>query len=302
MARRSFIRGIVSAPPVVNPQNAFADATPARGQDRHLLSPPAAQYVRVDDKLIIDYISVGAFNGVTVNYRLMDTSGQIIEFQNVLALIGDSAVHTLTVNLNEGYLLGVTLNGGGAGLIFRGEAFFVVSIGRLIAPNTFLRGMTIISDYLCGMALLAWPGGVLRQPTDGAGWLRSILVNPPAAGADWSLALPANVRTRIRSVLATLTASSTVANRGAVFQVLSGGLPILSSSGSTNQIANQAQKYVWSPQNQGVPGLAGAYISQSMPPDAQVPALSVIGPVTTGIQVGDQWSAIQVILEQWFDV
>jgi hypothetical protein len=122
---------------------------------------------------------------------------------------------------------------------------------------------------------------------------RVVSVPAPAAGADWSLVVPAGSVYELVSVYASLSTSATVANRGARLQLTAGGVVYLDLAPQAVQAASLTTRYAWaqgmasySADNGVVTGLPKLYLE---------PGWS-IGTQTDLIDGADQWSAVSLLV------
>lgn len=128
---------------------------------------------------------------------------------------------------------------------------------------------------------------------DGAQRVPRILTVPtPAAGADWSITVPAGVVWEIQTIKARLVTAVAVANRGAVLVVNDSILDVFSAATGLVQAASLTTDHVFAREyGAAVTGSGSAVAIASWP---NVPLLSAwkITSLTTAIQAADQWSAI----------
>lgn len=125
-------------------------------------------------------------------------------------------------------------------------------------------------------------------------WRRSRIVLPvasPAAGADWSLVVPAGHLYQLHSVFAILTTSAVVANRLPRLAVSDGVASFLELPAAAVQAASAVVRYSWA-------GEASSFVAGGSALGALVPLDLIagwfLGPLTSLIDVGDQWSGIRV--------
>lgn len=130
-----------------------------------------------------------------------------------------------------------------------------------------------------------------------APWRRSRvvqLVPAPAAGADWTLTVPAGHLFRLRSILATLTTSAAVANRVARLQFGNGDATFLDLPPAAVQAASLGIRYAWVPGPQAI--VVGTGALQFMPA-MDLDTAWTVGTKTDLIDVADQWSAISALVD-----
>lgn len=122
----------------------------------------------------------------------------------------------------------------------------------------------------------------------------TVTVSSPAPGANWTYTLPGPAR--LVALAANYQASVAAANRYPFFFLTNGSVNIAYSPGPTTaQTATDLWSYSVYP---GAPNVTsvGAGISLAPLPDIFMPAGYVIGGYQSGMPVGDQWSAIELVL------
>lgn len=127
-------------------------------------------------------------------------------------------------------------------------------------------------------------------------WRRSrtaVTVTPPAAGADWSLPVPAGHLYVLRSAFGILTTSAAVANRTARLILGDGTATFLEVPPFAVQAASIVGRYSW----------LGADVAYALAPAQGLPLPPItlqagwtVGTSTGLIDVGDQWSGIRLNL------
>lgn len=125
-------------------------------------------------------------------------------------------------------------------------------------------------------------------------WRRSRIVVPvtsPAAGADWSLVVPAGHAYRILSAMAVLTTSATVANRVPRLVYNDGAVDYLFVPPIASLAAGATARYSWFEHAGGQNVGNGQSISI---PTEVLEAGGVLKVNTTALDATDQWSAIFV--------
>jgi hypothetical protein len=283
------------------------------------VDPPSALYVLRDDQLLIQAVSIdtGFAHNVTFNYRFLRVpevqGGQpsdlaqpgaarsVIDYgiidtgADVLVLPVGVSQALFTRTLGEGYMLAV--GAVATGVVERGMIFVraVIQRGGVATLNAT---QTLFSDYVVPPTPASWPGGRQQAPLEGPGWLHLVQVANPGAGADWSMAVPFNIRRRILSVNAQLATSATVANRIVEMRHLS-GLNIL-ANGTPNQVVVAGATV----QVTGTSSLLTA-VANVADVLVSIPSTLILQPGqsfnsnTINIQAGDQWSNIFLWVEDW---
>lgn len=122
-----------------------------------------------------------------------------------------------------------------------------------------------------------------------------VAVQAPVAGSDWSWQGPTDRPFRIQSVRAVLASSATVANRAAELHVLDRDRNvIIDVPAIASQAASSTETWSWLPVGFG-PGTVDNPALGPLP-DCWVPDGCSVKVVTAGIQAGDQWSEIVLLV------
>lgn len=141
----------------------------------------------------------------------------------------------------------------------------------------------------------------MGAPVSGeATWRRSriaLSVAAPAAGADWTLTVPAGHVYQLLSVFATLVTSAVAATRIARLLLGDGDSTFLDVPPFASQITTLTRRYAWIPAGQAY--ATGLGILSPLP-DVELQAGWTLGTTTDAIDITDQWSAIRVnVIDLW---
>lgn len=287
------------------------------------VGPPSTLYIQRDDVLVIQAATSTTNEVVTVSGRMllapMPRGGQpdtpkgglpvtdarnanVIEpFTVTLAPASNRTVVTKQVVLAEGYLLSMASLATVAAT--RGQTFVRATLVRG-AGNAPQPSQVLFADYVTTAFGAAFPNGRAVSPVEGPGFVRTFLAANPPAGADWTITIPSNARWKIRAWSALLTASATVANRQVVLTAGGGGGNGFLAPALTNVTAGQAATFSAAPLSTYT-GVLPLFQILPLPGDLFLSGatgiLQSFGVSTTGLQVGDQWSNISVVIEEWLD-
>jgi len=273
----------------------LADDSPGSSASGCQSSPGV--YVTSNDALsIVVYPNITC--SVQLNYRFTRLDGTVVFGSGTLQFTSGAPAQ-LQLPLEEGYLTAVEAWGGYPPNVLRGDAFAVVSI-----PS-----MVLFQDYLQTNLSEGWPGGRQLSSVEGPGALDSLIVPNAAAGQDWQFQVPSNARWLLHSARMQLTTSS-VNKQRLVYFVVDQGLhgqfaaaalqppgtmvfyQLARGSGSTSVAPNWSGKsnygFTLIPAGLPFPLLGGTTRG------------STIGTTTIGLDAGDQWAAIVLMYEQWY--
>ncbi len=263
-----------------------------------LVQPPSRVYLTVDDRLYIR--SRNSLTAVTLQVagRLLRADGTIVPFNFEHVPATDRTASLESFRLAEGFLLSVVVFPS-VGAPTRGQTF--VEIGLLRGRDAAGAVVDVLArDYVAEAEPLAFPGGPIRSSLEGPGAVLSITGSDPAAGAEISDAVPTDARWRPRSFQATLVADVTVVNRFIYLIVGDGSTLLAQMVTATAQTASQTKDYSfvlgWGAQER----VRSTDIVAGML-DTILAAGHTIGTTTISIQAGDNWSAPQLLVEEWIE-
>ena len=160
------------------------------------VQPPSELYVGRDDLIFVQVATNQAAETVTIAYRLLEPDGTINPGFLTFPVLAGAAPQSFTLNLAEGYLLSLVIICSAA--VQRGQTFVRVYVNR--SKNAFVQpGQLLFSDYVTRTGMVGYPGGRQLSPVESAGWIHSITIANPAAGADWVFPLSQNEQVRMIS-------------------------------------------------------------------------------------------------------
>lgn len=259
----------------------------------------AGLYADEDDQLVVVVYNAAA--GVTLEVRLRTVmlDGRIVPQTYVVTPTSARLRFAQVFDVSQSFILGcsVQLTGGTAR---RGQTFVQVSLGRGPAAAPVILH-TLVSEYVCTDQAPVWPGGLIRQSTEGPGLIRSITGTDQAAGVEISETVPTGARWRLRGFRAALVTSATVANRRVHLFADDGVTRLWELAAADIQAASLTRNYNATPD-----GFARATqdneVYVPLPYDVVLLAGSRIRTVTTLLDAGDNWGAPQLHVEEWIEV
>lgn len=222
--------------------------------------------------------------------ELVDAAEQLVPTSNRVATVSG-------IPLPVGFLLNVEVFAL-AGTPARGTCFAKVELIRgADAVATVVA--SLVQGYVTANNAKAWPGGTLESSLDGPGAILSITVANPAAGAEISETMPAGTRRALLAFRMQLLTSATVANRQKALVLDDGATEYHRTESSNNQAA--ATTFLYSHAQGHAAGSAGVgnTVHGHLPGNIRLAAGHRVRTVTGAIQVGDQYSAIQYLVEEW---
>jgi hypothetical protein len=260
------------------------------------LSPPSALYVERDDSIVVQVASfLGGSDTVTFNARLLTVDGVIMPIQRQIPCLPNNAQNSVTISGAEGFLL--TASALTSNATQRGQCFVRAFINRG-AFTSLQPGQTLFADYITLNQGTSFPNGRILAPEESVGMVNTLGVNAPAAGSDFQIQIPTNTRVRIMSVTAQLATNATAATRTAELLIKSGVTTVLRIPASATQIASLTNTYNGSTAFNST-AQPVTDIQWLIPSNLHLAQGFSIVSATANIQAGDQWSLVNMIVEQW---
>ncbi len=262
------------------------------------IGPPSPLYIQRDDVLAVQIISLDGGESVTINARLLlpTEPAQIIAIQQVFAAT-QNAVKVFSIPLAEGYLLSVTAQS--AQSDFRGVTYVKAFINRgplsTLTANSY---RVLFSDCPTSSSPVGWPDGRSISAGEGPGKYVAVAATLPAAGADWSVAVPALSQWQpicfnavlVTGVAAPVRSVQVVITTG-VNRYFTGPPSATIAASLTTQVSGSSLALAST--------VIATDVSVPIPPNLIMQAGHVFSVVTVGLAAADQWSAIFVMFQQW---
>lgn len=270
---------------------------PSVGQ--RLLTPAQlGYYLGRDDQFFVRTWGSVASARVEVRLRWLTPEGRVMTQLERHAASTDRTAITTVHQGAEGWLLGASAVVVGASAL-RGQLYCQLGITRGGQPDDD-RAQVLIAGYLVTNVALGWPGGQQVSSLDGRGAARSIAVTDPAAGNDWSQAVPAGARWRVYGARATLTTDVTVALRVVHLRVTDGSQILFDWPALTSQAASLTVLYSGASWGVG-PATTDGTQAVNLPIDVLLLAGWTVEVATTNLQAGDDWNTVRLAVEEWIE-
>lgn len=259
--------------------------------------PPVAMRLTGNDRGLLT-----AFNSVTgavvsLFSRILTFDGKLVEVQQDFTPAATRAAVTQSWEPGDGYLLSLMLQT--TSTVRRGQLYCRVDLQRGLQAVPLVYA-TLINDYVHLGYRPTWPFGKQISPTEGPGVLRSVNIANPAAGADWSVTVPTGARWSIRGGTFTFVAGAAAGNRFARI-VFDDGAVILHNTGlDQTLVATNARVMSLAPvEYVPVADANDAFVLAPLP----MPLFAGwrMRSTTSGILAADQWSNIQMLVEEWIE-
>jgi hypothetical protein len=274
------------------------DETPiAQSLDRILALP---NYMRVDDNLRLTSYNALASVVLQFRYRFLDIEGgNVVAGQETQTPNTDRTAKTSIFPTPEGWLLGGEVFASGAAPLL-GQTYVVVEVVRGLASSaTPLQ--VIAAGYLSAKQPLQFPALGPGASLDGAGALRSITGATPAAGAEIAESVPTGARWELLAFQTQFVTSAAVANRIPQLVIDDGANVVYRVGQAANQAASLTFRRSWFPGGPSAVADNANNVALGLPIGLRLGAGYRLRTITTAIDAGDQYSAIQYVVREWLE-
>lgn len=259
---------------------------------------PHGIYVEGDDYLLVSSLNTVANVAITIGGRMIQPGGRPQPFQERHVCTADRVAATSTIRLGEGWLQELTAIAAGAAPVI-GQTFVRVDLVRGDGPGRSIHA-TLIQGPITAFARAAWPGTPVQTTIGLPGAIRSVTGTDPAANTEILEAVPTGARWRPLSIRAALVTDANAANREVAITFDDGTSVYAEAHAGVNQAASLTRQYAAS--RGGVRGAAATATGILIAiPELLLPAGHRIGTATTNRQAGDNWSAPQLLIEEWLE-
>jgi hypothetical protein len=177
----------------------------------------------------------------------------------------------------------------------QGGTFITVS---LLADGEVIQQLT--SGYIYAQKALSWPNTSQVDLREGGGKFMTKVGTDPAAGVAADIEVPQGEVWKIQEVEVLLTTSATVATRQVSCVISQPDGSDISFWGTTTQTASLTKAYTIAPKGTMVSETLGNTIFIDMCKDLIVQPLGIITVDCTNRQAGDNFGALNVIIEKFF--
>jgi hypothetical protein len=259
---------------------------------------PHAVYVTGEDQLRLTVLNALASVRVVVRGRFQDLDGRVRPFDTSLVPATDRTASTVTVRLGEGWLLNAHVFVSSASPL-TGQTFAMLSLIRG-EGTAAIDVATLAAGPITAVQRIAYPGSPIANSLTGAGAARSITGTDPAAGAEVSETVPTGARWRLLAFNVVLVTSAVAGNREVVLTLDDGVTNISEVAAGVAQPASVTRRYSFS---RGVARFAPAAstVIAAPAPDILLFGGSRIRTVTTALDVGDNFGAPQLSVEEFIE-
>jgi len=261
------------------------------------IAQPAPFYLTGEEELqLTDYANAA---GVTLR-----VTGRILRPDNTISRIqfdhspnSNRTPATKIAALSEGWLLGLTVRAI-AGTPPFGSVW--VALDLLLGSSGATQVVQALGAGFCTTNTpYQLPGGVNMMPLDGPGNLRSITGTTPGAGVDITETVPTGARWELLAFRFQLVTSVTVATRVVRLTLDDGTNVYFDANANVGQAASLTQIYDASQGLFVAQSVANIQVPISLPINLRMGAGHRIRTVSSALQVGDQYSAVQYLVREW---
>jgi hypothetical protein len=263
---------------------------------RRQINPPADLLVTEDDELLVQSYNTHATTRVEVRLRILDPGGEVVSHVLRHTPNTDRSLASSFHAIPDGYVLGAVALPT-ADDVQPGELFVTVALTRGASVGSPAM-QPLIQEYLTSTGYAGYPAGVLRTPGEGRGNLYLPSFTDPLTGGEALFRVPSNARWRLFTARAVLTTSAAAGNRTVRAVVDDSTTQVYRCAASAVQAPSTQVAYSFVPGGERL-GAGGGDEIVPLPADLYLPNAWRMKTATSGIDAGDQWSALACLVEEW---
>jgi len=260
---------------------------------------PVGLFITGEDRLRVTSFNAAAGVTLAVEGRVFLAGHGLRAFAERHVPATDRTTSSTSFAIGEGWLLDVTIRASG-GTPRRGQCFAIVELVRGSVNGAVQPLAVLAQGYVTDSQRRGWPLSPIELSTEGPGVLRSITGTDPAANVEISETVPTNARWLIHAIRFTLTTDATPANREVSLTFDDGALVFARVPSRVTHTASLAIGY------SAYRDAALEAVAQDTERSIRLPWLLLQGghrvnTVTTNRQVTDNYSAPQLLVEEWIE-
>jgi len=264
---------------------------------KRAVQPPSNVYIETTDVLVVGCATTQTGEMLTVSYRFLRFDGVVIHGQFTISPPSNRAVAIHSEQLAEGFLLSMSCKATIA--ISRGQTFVRAFLTKpSLGPGQ--PSYMLMADYVTTAMAPAFPNGRVLAPSEGPGNITGVFGATPPAGSDWLITVPANTRWKVLQTSSSFQASAAVANRLISLQAFVFGFSTFVGEASVPVPASGSRSVLSWPSSAYTPADTN-HLIVSQQPDLFMRSGNTIESFTVGIQAGDQWGGVGMLVEEWLD-
>lgn len=255
-------------------------------------------WIEHSDRLYVAAYSSVASLVVQFSGYFRKMNGEVIEYAVIVNPTSDRAVTEGNQFFGAGFLLScvATLASGNAS---RGQCYVRAMVQRSTG-TPMVKLHNVLGGYVTDDYSPSFPYGKIEGPLEGPGNLRSITGTDPAAGSEMSESVPTGARWRLHGVQVVMVADANVANRQVVLKIDDGTNLLFSAGATVNQTASQSNRMYFASYGTEDTSNSSALLNF-------IPVTTLLLPgwrirtITDNLQVGDNFGAPQLAVEEWIE-
>lgn len=259
---------------------------------------PNAFYVTGEDNLRIASLNSVAGVQVTISGRMLTLDGKLQPFSVPHVPNTDRTVRTQIHILGEGWIQNLSA---------------VVTAGAPLYGQTWIRaeivrGSTgaveplavLLQGNVTAVQKIAFPGAQLYATQERPGAIRLVSGTDPNVGSEITETVPTGARWRVLGFRASLVTDATAANRAVTLLCVDVGGNVFEHRAAAVQAASLTGNYSATAAGYGTT-IASNTIMIPIAPNIVLLAGAQIKTFTSSLQVGDDWTAPKILVEEWLE-
>lgn len=257
-----------------------------------------AQYIGLDDRLLVQAISRAPNQVLTITCRILTVQGKLQPIQFTVNAPDALTLVAAPQQLAQGFLVGIDVR---TSETIPCEWWTYVKIGLTRGGgNPLLSFQPLMAGYVGNAFSFGYPRAKYQRSTDGPGVLTLNHLNDPDLGGEVLYACPSWTRQKLLALSASLITSDAMGDRQVTFSVQQSSGVVWQLTATGTQAPSLTTRYNAGPAAAWGGSSALGFVIP-LPYGLTLDYNTTILTTTANLDPADQWSAINVLALEWAD-
>lgn len=174
-----------------------------------------------------------------------------------------------------------------------------VELNLSVEGTSFIH---LLKGYLGVNQSLGWPDSPAVAPLQTRGQASIVASSDPAAGAEITQSIGASIWVLLKSLSFTLVTDGTQTDRRVALEILVANIRIALLPAPSIQAFSRSQAYTWADGASNIQDIDGLTQVSALPRDLLLGPGNIIRTVTTGLEPGDNFSAMNIYVQRYLSL
>lgn len=265
-----------------------------------ILPSPTNFYLTGEDRLRVVVVNSLSGCAVRTQWRTANPKGDTVPNSQIQTPTSDRTVSSIDYELGVGSLLNVTVFAEGSTPRI-GQTYVMVQLVRGIGGAAIVLG-TLLAGYVTSTQAIGWPGSPIVSSIEGPGFVRTFTGTTPGPASEFNETVPTGARWELLSASWQFLTVGFGVTRLVNFRIINSGVRVYESANTFDQPAGQQGIYTIAQNAAYKSDNTNVIYNLPSPMNFVLMAAVSFQSLTFNFQVGDQHSALQVVVREWLEV